>query len=102
MIERADAIFDREEIKRVGRSGQISLGKGYAGKTLRLERFKDGRIVLTAVRMVPESQIGPWPCRSRIEQGLAWAAGTKPSETDLDTLLTRQGKRARNTRVKKS
>ena len=104
MIERADAIFDREEIKRVGRSGQISLGKGYAGKTLRLERFKDGRIVLTAVRMVPESQI--WtlavPDRSRIEQGLAWAAGTKPSETDLDTLLTRQGKRARNTRVKKS
>jgi hypothetical protein len=29
------------EVKTVGRSGQISLGKRYAGKTLRLERFKD-------------------------------------------------------------
>jgi hypothetical protein len=104
MIESEDGLVDREEIKRVGRSGQISLGKRYAGKTLRLERFKDGRIVLTAVRMVPESQL--WtlaePDRSRIEQGLAWAARTKPSETDLDTLQTRPVKRVRKTRVQKS
>ncbi|HEX9669253.1 MAG TPA: hypothetical protein VGC93_07180 [Thermoanaerobaculia bacterium] len=45
------------EIKVVGKSGQISLGKRYAGKTLRLERRHDGSIVLTAVAMVPESQI---------------------------------------------
>ena len=37
------------EIKVVGKSGQISLGKSHAGKTLRLERFDDGRMVLTAV-----------------------------------------------------
>ena len=80
------------EVKRVGRSGQISLGKRYAGKTLRLERFKDGHIVLTAVAMVPESQL--WtlaePDRSRIERGLDWAAKTRPAETDLDALLKRQ------------
>ena len=80
------------EVKRVGRSGQISLGKRYAGKTLRLERFEDGRIVLTAVAMVPESQL--WtlaePGRSRIERGLDWAVKTRPAETDLDALLKRQ------------
>src|SRR5437660_12380162 len=77
------------EVKTVGKSGQISLGKRYAGKTLRLERFKDGRIVLTAVAMVPESQL--WtlaePDRSRIERGLDWAAQSSPKETDLEALL---------------
>lgn len=77
------------EIKVVGRSGQIALGKAYAGKTLRLERREDGSILLTAVAMVPESQL--WtleaPNRSRIERGLAWAAGTAPAETDPDDLL---------------
>ena len=79
------------EIKVVGRSGQISIGKHYAGKTLRLERFKDGRIVLTAVALVPESQL--WtlaePHRSRIERGLAWAARTSPEETDIAKMVRR-------------
>jgi hypothetical protein len=92
------------EIKVVGKSGQISLGKRYAGKTLRLERFDDGRIVLTAVRMVPESQL--WtleePNRSRIQRGLAWAAETTPEETDLDRLLRRRPKRARGSRVRRA
>ena len=95
----------REEIKTVGKSGQISLGKSYAGKTLRLERFDDGRIVLTSVAMIPESQL--WtlnePNRSRIERGLAWAASTRPKETNLDGLLKpnlkKQSKRARGRRA---
>ncbi|MSV30877.1 MAG: hypothetical protein EXQ52_19345 [Bryobacterales bacterium] len=79
------------EIKVIGKSGQISLGKKYAGKTLRLERRTDGTVVLTPVAMVPESQL--WtleePHRSRIYRGLAWAARTAPRETDLDTFLER-------------
>lgn len=83
------------EIKVVGKSGQISLGKRYAGKTLRLERRKDGTVVLTAVAMVPESQL--WtleePHRARIERGLAWAAATEPQETDVESLLKARPKR---------
>ena len=82
------------EIKVVGKSGQISLGKSYAGKTLRVERHQDGSIVLTAVAMVPESQL--WtleePHRSRIARGLAWAAETKPEETEIDGLVRRTKK----------
>ena len=77
------------EIKVVGKSGQISLGKAYAGKAVRIERREDGSILLTTVVMVPESQL--WtleaPHRARIERGLAWAAETKPAETDIDGLL---------------
>jgi len=80
------------EIKVVGKSGQISLGKAYAGKPVRVERREDGSILLTAVAMVPESQL--WtleaPHRARIERGLAWAAETKPAETDIDGLLKRR------------
>src|ERR1700722_1877263 len=82
-------VAERVEIKVVGKSGQISLGKSYAGKILRLERRQDGTVVLTAVAMVPESQL--WtlqePHRSRIERGLAWAAETPVAETKLDHLL---------------
>jgi hypothetical protein len=80
------------EIKTVGRSGQVSLGKAYAGKTLRLQRQDDGSILLTPVAVIPESQL--WtlqePHRSAIERGLAWAAANPPAETDLDELLEKR------------
>lgn len=83
---------NRPEIKVVGKSGQISLGKRYAGKVLRLERLRDGVLLLTAVAMVPEGQL--WtlqePDRSRIRRGLEWAAGTPPAETDLNGLVKRR------------
>jgi hypothetical protein len=88
------------EIKVVGKSGQISLGKRYAGKTLRLERRNDGTVILTAVAMVPENQL--WtleePHRSRIERGLAWAAATAPRETNVESLLKARPKRVERAR----
>ncbi len=88
------------EIKVVGKSGQISLGKRYAGKTLRLERRQDGTVLLTAVAMVPETQL--WtleePHRSRIERGLTWAAANKPQETGVEDLLKGRPKRTRRAR----
>lgn len=82
------------DIKVVGKSGQISLGKRYAGKALRVEHRRDGAIVLTAVAVVPESQL--WtlqePDRSRITRGLAWASTTAPKITDPDSLLERASK----------
>ncbi len=96
MKQTAEGLAERVEIKVVGKSGQISLGKNYAGRTLRLERRADGTVVLTAVAMVPESQL--WtlrePHRSRIERGLAWAAETEPRETDVESLLKPRPTRA--------
>ncbi len=85
------------EIKVVGTSGQISLGKRYAGKTLELQRLEDGSLLLRAVAMVPESQLWTMeePHCSRIERGLAWAADTEPRESDPDSLRKQKGKRRR-------
>ena len=97
-------MVDAAEIKVVGKSGQISLGKSYAGKTLRVERHEDGSIVLTAVAMVPESQL--WtleePHRSRIARGLVWAAETKPEEIEVDALVRRRKKAAGRSRVRRA
>jgi hypothetical protein len=87
-------------IKVVGKSGQISLGKSYAGKTLRLEHLEDGSILITSVAVVPESQL--WtieePDRSRIARGMAWAAKTAPAETEIEGLLKRLTRRPESTR----
>lgn len=94
-METPETLADQVEIKVVGKSGQISLGKRYAGKTLRLERRRDGTMLLTAVAVVPESQL--WtleePHRSQIARGLTWAAETPAKESDLDALTKRAGRR---------
>ena len=90
----------RNEIKTVGRSGQISLGKSYAGRVLQVRRQEDGAILLTPVVMVPEDQM--WtlaePHRTAIEQGMNWAARNAPAETDLATLSARGRKPAKASR----
>jgi len=45
------------DIKVVGKSGQISLGKNYAGKALRVEHRRDGAIVLTAVAVMQQGDV---------------------------------------------
>jgi hypothetical protein len=83
------------EIKVVGKSGQISLGKRYAGKMLELQRLDDGTLLLRAVAVVPESQL--WtldePHRSRIARGLAWAAENAPRDSDPDSLVKQKPRR---------
>jgi hypothetical protein len=91
------------EIKVVGKSGQISLGKSHAGRILRLERRTDGTLVLTPAAMVPETQL--WtleePDRSRIQRGLAWAARTPAQETRLDGFLKGPAKGNRRARARR-
>ncbi|HVT58711.1 MAG TPA: hypothetical protein VHR45_09935 [Thermoanaerobaculia bacterium] len=90
------------EIKTVGKSGQVSLGKRYAGKLLRLDRRADGSIVLTAVAAVPESQL--WtirePDRTAIARGLEWAARTPRAESDPALILARASKKPRAKRYR--
>jgi len=76
------------EIKVVGKNGQISLGRSYAGKALQVSRRKDGSVLLT-VRAIPQSQLWIWkkPERSRIDRALEWTANNPRRETDLDELL---------------
>src|SRR5512133_92790 len=83
MGTRADA-----EIKRVGSSGQISLGKRFAGQFFRDEEREDGSIVLVPVAVLPKSH---WSIRdeAKIKQALSWAAQTPPKESDVGALTAK-------------
>ena len=87
------------EIKRVGSSGQISLGKRFAGQYFREDEQEDGSIILVPVAVLPKSH---WSVRDegKIKKALAWAAENPPKESDLAALTakatsTSGGKRGR-------
>lgn len=78
-------------LKMVGASGQLSLGKKYAGKYFELTEREDGTIVMVPMRVIPESEA--WlhtpEMKARLERADAWFKENPPAETDLDEFLAR-------------
>ncbi len=78
-------------LKMVGTSGQLSLGKQYAGRYFEVETQPDGGILLRPMRVVPETEA--WlhtpEMRERLAQAVAWMAENPPRETDLDELAAK-------------
>ena len=81
------------DIKRVGKSGQISLGKQLAGQYFREQRQDDGTIVLVPVVVVSRSH---WSLRDevKIRKAIAWAAKNAAKESDVDELAVKGKKRS--------
>ena len=75
-----------QTVKVIGTSGQISLGKQYAGKTVLVEEVGKGVWLLKIARVIPDNEV--WlhrePLKSRIDdRAIAWTAEHPPQETDL-------------------
>lgn len=81
------------DIKRVGKSGQISLGKQLAGQYFREQRQEDGSIVLVPVVVVSRSH---WSVRDedKIRKAIAWAAKNPAKESDVDELTVKTRKKS--------
>lgn len=78
------------EVKRVGETGQVSVGKSLAGKLVRVEPVPGG-VMLRFVVDVPEKDAW-WvqePYKSKLKDALEWAEKNPPAQTDLDALLAR-------------
>lgn len=78
------------EVKRVGETGQVSVGKSLAGKLVRVEPTQEG-VFLRFVVDVAEKDAW-WaqePHKSQLQEALAWAAKNPPAESDLGALLAR-------------
>ena len=83
------------EVKRIGDTGQVSVGKALAGKLVRVETAPEG-IMLRFVVDVPEKDAW-WavePYQTKLKSALAWAGKNPPGETDLEALLARVKQRA--------
>ena len=76
--------------KVVGTSGQISLGKEYAGRTVVVDNPEEGVWVIRTAQVIPDNEM--WlreePTKSELEAGLAWANETPAEATDLDRFET--------------
>jgi hypothetical protein len=80
-----------EIIKSVGRSGQISLGKKYAGQTVLIDQIETGVWIIKLGRFIPENE--RWlqqPSIQRdLDEAIQWAEKNPPRESDPKSLESR-------------
>ena len=75
-------------IKTVGSSGQIALGKQYAGRHVMIEEPEPGVWVIKLGEFVPDNErwLHAPAVKAQLDESLAWAARNAPRETDLNEL----------------
>ena len=78
-------------IKTVGSSGQISLGKKFAGQTVLLDELEAGVWIVKLGRFIPGNE--KWLHRPKVQtelnEAIAWAEDNPPEDTDLEELEAR-------------
>lgn len=81
-------------IKTVGRSGQISLGKEYAGRHVLVEETAPGVWLVKLGEFIPDGEHWMWEPQAKlnIDRAVAWAETHPPQATDLETLADRMKK----------
>ena len=76
------------QVKVVGKSGQISLGKQFAGQQMLIEEVEPGEWRIRAAVVVPRGQV--WlhteAMQTRLAKSLDRVQTTAPKETDLAKL----------------
>ena len=83
-------------LKMVGSSGQLSLGKKYAGKYFQVEHMEGGAVLLRPMKLVPDAEawVHEPALRAQLRRADEWAKRTPPAATDLTSLVKKAGKRA--------
>lgn len=82
-------------LKMVGNSGQLSLGKKFAGRYFKVEPQPNGALLLRPMTLIPTTEA--WAHEptmlGQLQRADEWAKGTKPAETKLDSLAAKAAKR---------
>jgi hypothetical protein len=76
------------EIKTIGSSGQISLGKQNAGRTVIVDQVEEGVWLIKTAQVIPDNE--QWlhtpEMKAKLDRAFAWLATHKPKESNLDEL----------------
>ena len=76
------------EVKTIGSSGQISIGKQYAGRTVIVDQLEEGVWMIKTAQVIPENE--QWlhapEVKKQLDRSLAWFARNPPAASDLDAL----------------
>jgi hypothetical protein len=83
------------QLKTIGSSGQISLGKQHAGRTVTVEQIEEGVWLVKASRVIPENEL--WLHRPSVKEALSraiqWAEKNPPKASNLDALERKLARR---------
>jgi len=81
----------RSDVKKVGASGQISLGKQYAGKTVTIDEVEPGVWWIKTAQVIPDSEmyLHTPEAKASLDRGLEWAMAHPPKQSDLKALARR-------------
>ena len=78
-------------IKTIGSSGQISLGKKFAGQTVMLDEIEAGVWIVKLGRLIPDSE--KWlykpDVQAELNEAIAWAEENSPEGTNLEEFEAR-------------
>ena len=76
------------QIKTIGTSGQISLGKEYAGRHVIVEEIEAGVWLIKTASIIPDSEmwIHEEPAKSRIDKAIKYSEENRPAESDIREL----------------
>jgi hypothetical protein len=79
----------KTSVKVIGANGQISLGKEYAGRQVLVEEREPGVWFVRTAIVIPENErwLHEPQAAAELQTALAWAAKTKPHESDVVALL---------------
>ena len=79
------------QIKTVGRSGQISLGKKFAGQTVMIDEIQSGVWMMKVGRFIPDNET--WlhtpEVHAELDEAIVWAEDNPPQPTNIDDLEAR-------------
>ena len=85
------AVFSdsKTSVKMIGANGQISLGKEFAGRQVLVEEREPGVWFVRTAIVIPENErwLHEPQAAAELQTALAWAAKTKPKESDVTALL---------------
>lgn len=78
-------------VKTVGRSGQIALGKAYAGRQVLVEQLDPGVWLVKLGEFIPDDErwLHAPSVKADLDEAIAWAETHPAAETDLDELERR-------------
>jgi hypothetical protein len=89
----------KSQLKRIGPSGQIALGKEFAGRTAVVEEVEQGVWVVKLGQFVPDSERWLWQndVQGSLKRAEAYAAAHPANASDLDA-LEREARSPRSSR----
>jgi hypothetical protein len=78
-------------IKVIGKSGQIALGKEYAGRLVLVDQLEPGVWIIKVGEFIPDSErwLDDAQVQKEVEEAIAWAERNPPRVTDLEALVAR-------------